>query len=216
MSDSTNDDSADLTDPDQLFWTAVIFESSLGLTAIGLGAWLGPDARDLLPQWSAEAATSMVRSVGWGVAAALPMVAMVAAIRRIPHPAVRRLEELGDEAAFQAVTRLGVAEMFAVSACAGVGEELLFRGWLLPAMLTWTPSDMPRLLAVGLALVGSSVAFGLVHPITKLYAVMATIFGLYLGGLMLWTDDLILPIVAHAVYDWIQMLLARREVTRSP
>ena len=45
---------------------------------------------------------------------------------------------------------------------------------------------------------------------SKSYFAFATLIGIYLGGLLLWTDSLLVPIVAHAVYDFIALLYGTR------
>ncbi|AGY56320.1 CPBP family intramembrane glutamic endopeptidase [Gloeobacter kilaueensis] len=76
----------------------------------------------------------------------------------------------------------------------GLSEELLFRGVALPAI----------------GLVASSVLFGLLHiwdwrhwP----YALWATLIGLLLGGAMLVTGNLLVPVVAHILINWLSCLL---------
>ena len=59
------------------------------------------------------------------------------------------------------------------------------------------------------AVIGSSIIFGLVHPMTKLYIVIATIMGIYFAVLLVWTENLLIPIAAHAAYDAVQMLIAK-------
>jgi hypothetical protein len=82
----------------------------------------------------------------------------------------------------------------AISLLAGVGEELLFRGAL--------QSGLESPLGVPGALLAASVLFGLCHWINHTYAFVAMAVGLYLGGLFLVTDNLLAPIVCHAVYDF--------------
>jgi uncharacterized protein len=44
------------------------------------------------------------------------------------------------------------------------------------------------------------------HWITRTYALLAALVGLYLGGLWLWTGNLLVPIVAHALYDFVALI----------
>jgi membrane protease YdiL (CAAX protease family) len=93
-------------------------------------------------------------------------------------------------------------ELLALALVAGVGEELLFRGW----MQEWlTPTAGPWA-----ALAVTSIAFGLVHAVTPAYAVLAMGIGLYLGGLQMWTGNLLAPIVVHALYDFVAFLVLLR------
>ncbi|MDP5338831.1 MAG: CPBP family intramembrane metalloprotease [Nodularia sp. (in: cyanobacteria)] len=76
-----------------------------------------------------------------------------------------------------------------------LSEELLFRGVMLPAL--------------GLdnvAVIVSSLAFGILHlsgPQQWPYVVWATIIGLMLGFSALSTGNLLVPIVAHMITNWI-------------
>jgi hypothetical protein len=56
-------------------------------------------------------------------------------------------------------------------------------------------------------LVLASLLFGLAHPISKAYVVLASFIGLLLGLLYLLTENLLACILAHALYDAILMLL---------
>ena len=72
-----------------------------------------------------------------------------------------------------------------IAACAGIAEELLFRG----------------VIQVKLGIVGASIIFGLLHFITPAYFVIATIMGFYLGILYQYYDSLLIPIQLHFIYD---------------
>ena len=77
----------------------------------------------------------------------------------------------------------------------GLSEELLFRGVMLPAI---------GLTPVGLVL--SSLCFGVLHMSGLQqwpYMIWATIIGLVLGGSVLFTGNLMVPIVAHVVTNLI-------------
>jgi hypothetical protein len=72
-----------------------------------------------------------------------------------------------------------------ISACAGLAEELLFRGAI----------------QVKFGIVVASIIFGLLHFITPAYCIIATIMGFYLGFLFQYYDSLLIPIQLHFVYD---------------
>jgi CAAX protease family protein len=63
---------------------------------------------------------------------------------------------------------------------------------------------------VWLALTLGAIAFGLAHWISTAYAVVAAIVGLYLGALYLFADNLLAPIVTHALYDFVALLVLAR------
>ena len=52
-------------------------------------------------------------------------------IRRIPWARLQELEKLSDDQMIGALVRLRVPELLVIGLCAGVGEELLLRGWLM-------------------------------------------------------------------------------------
>lgn len=84
-------------------------------------------------------------------------------------------------------------DLFIISACAGLGEELLFRGAI----------------QVKFGIVVASIIFGLLHCITPAYCIIATIMGFYLGFLFQYYDSLLIPIQLHFVYDLGALLYLR-------
>jgi membrane protease YdiL (CAAX protease family) len=86
------------------------------------------------------------------------------------------------------------AERIYISLLAGFSEELLFRGVLQPL---W-----------GIA--AASIIFGALHAATSGYFLLATVMGFYMGGLFLYTGNLLVPMSVHALYDVFALnLLAR-------
>ena len=222
----------DTQSPDEVFITAVLFEIALGAVALALGWFLGPDPRDLIPKISFDAGvieslkTLASGPMGWesvpggvllGLVAAVPMMIFIEIVRRIPCEPVRQLERLSDDGMMKTLLSLSPMEMIAISLCAGIGEELLFRGWLMywladtyESLTMATGWALNPVAGIAAALIVSSIFFGLVHPISKLYVVLAAIMGLYFGGLVIWTGNLLVPITAHAAYDAAQMLMGSR------
>ncbi len=197
--------------PDDVFVAAVLFELALGGLALILGWMLGPDARTMIPEPALEAIWPVVTGILYGVLAAIPVLILIEIVRRIPCEPVRELERLSDDGMFKTLLSLSSLELILISICAGVGEELLFRGWLLYWLAGFqVGGPEPTTFEFGAALVASSIAFGLVHPITKLYVVLATLMGLYFGFLVLWTGNLLIPIAAHAAYDAAQLIITGR------
>jgi uncharacterized protein len=96
-------------------------------------------------------------------------------------------------------------QIAALSACAGIAEESFFRGAI--------QASLEGRIGVKLALAVTSIAFGVVHPITRTYAVAATLIGAYLGGLFVWTGNLMVPILCHMVYDFGALLYFRGKGT---
>lgn len=103
-----------------------------------------------------------------------------------------------------ALAHATIAELVMIAAMAGVGEELLFRGfvqhWLIER-------------STALGLIAPNVLFGLLHWVSPLYAAGAFLAGLYFSC-VLWLVpevDLWSLMLAHGVYDLIALLLLRRE-----
>lgn len=104
---------------------------------------------------------------------------------------------------------LGLLVAFALGTAAGLGEELLFRGILQFEFIRRL--GMSSVLSIGV----SSVVFGLLHAVTPLYALLATIASVYFGTLFLWSDNnLAVPIVCHALYDVVALMVAHWQVSR--
>ncbi|TWT95712.1 CPBP family intramembrane glutamic endopeptidase [Neorhodopirellula pilleata] len=245
--------------PDDLFRTAVVVEAGLGLMALLLGYYLGPSARDLVPM--TEHLPAIIGGIGLGIVATIPLLLLMSLLRRIKHPAIEKLDELSDHPMIGLMLKMGPWELLAISLCAGVGEELLFRGWMMPFLADvfngYYFDEVPRLsllatdptverpwwgwgglmsevasgsqdrvttfdqwaswwsIRVGwpitIAWIMSSVLFGFVHPITKLYILITGLMGLYFGALLILTGNLLIPIIAHSLYDAVQLWSAAAE-----
>jgi hypothetical protein len=178
-----------LPTPRNLLLLAVVVEGGLGLVALGLGWLLGNPPLETLDGTPAAAVL--------GAAAGLPMLLLVWASVRLPVWPFADLLEVVDKLLAPLFARCRLVDLAVISALAGLGEEMLFRGVIQPLAATWV--DGPSGPWVGLAV--AAVLFGLVHPITFGYVVLAGAMGVYLGWLQIATGNLLVPIVAHAVYD---------------
>jgi hypothetical protein len=201
--------------PDEVFLTAVLFESALAVIALVLGWAMGPSARQFVPELDAEQMGTLLGGLGQGLVAAIPILIAVELIRRVPWEPILELERLTDDQMIRSLLKLHPGELIVISLCAGIGEELLFRGWLMywlaDGFALMVPAVSPQAILVA-ALVVSSVVFGFFHPITRLYIFLATLMGCYFGALLIWTGNLLVPMTAHAAYDAAQLLITRREV----
>ena len=83
-----------------------------------------------------------------------------------------------------------------ISVCAGLGEEIFFRG-LLQSTLGASPS---------------ALVFGALHALTLFYFLFATAIGLYFSFLLAMSGNLLVPVVAHAVYDLFALYLLRQKL----
>jgi membrane protease YdiL (CAAX protease family) len=117
-----------------------------------------------------------------------------------PIPYLRELRRTWFQPLF---APLSLAEMAAISALAGVGEEIFFRGALQSAF-GWP---------------AATIAFGLCHvgPGGRgwILVAWATAAGAVLAWLAAATGGLLAPIVAHAGYDLAALIWIRREARRT-
>ncbi len=143
------------------------------------------------------------QDVCWGLAGVVPMLGLFFYATEIRH----RVEELLGKSLSQCTWW----DLAALALLAGLGEELLFRGVLQPWIGRWNPWG-------GIIIV--NLLFGLAHAITPSYFLFATGIGLYFSWLYAGFPDihhgvgspnLVRPIVAHAVYDFLAFLLLVRE-----
>ena len=169
------------------FVLGVAFEVGLGVIACAIGIWLDVAVLGKVT-WSTQ-------GIAIGSLAAAPPLAAFWLLDRfdwqpvqdVSRQARRMLAALFERPIWWAVAVLSLA--------AGWGEELLFRGLLQD----YFADRYGTLAGVSLA----SLAFGLMHPISRTYVFMAAAIGVYFGSLYLWTGDLTTAVVAHAVYDFL-------------
>lgn len=180
------------------FALAMIFESGLGFAGIVV-AWLAGHslAEMLQPSYS-----TILR----GLAACVPMLAMLWLLSASHWQPLVSLRRQVERVVSELFGQSQWWELAMVSLAAGLGEELLFRGALQPWIASWT--------SPGVALVVVSVLFGLAHALSAAYFALATAIGFYFGWLALAYDDLIAPIVAHATYDFVALLVVQRLAKR--
>jgi uncharacterized protein len=145
-------------------------------------------------------------AVGYGLAATLPMLVVLRWCLRTAWPPMQRLVTLVEDQLRPYLAGASTAGIVLLSVLAGTAEEALFRG----VIQTGLAGRFPAWTAVGVA----SVLFGMAHWLTVSYAVLAGLIGAYLGVLLIVTDNLLAPIIAHAAYDIVALsVLARRRLT---
>jgi membrane protease YdiL (CAAX protease family) len=137
-----------------------------------------------------------------GAVGAAPILLLAGWIATSRFAFTRSLVELVAELVIPFFRGWPLAEMALVAAVAGFGEELLFRG-ALQAAASDTYGLVPGLIC-------ASVAFGLVHFLNLAYAIFATIIGFYCGWLWLASGNLLVPMVAHGLYDFLVLVFLTR------
>ena len=147
-------------------------------------------------------------SLARGIVATLPMLVMFVVVLKASGQAFVRMRELLKEGLLPHIRNSSLPALLCLSLAAGLGEEWLFRGMLQEGLLTWW-EGMP----VPLAILIAAVIFGACHWITHLYFLLATIIGIYLGWLYQDSGSLVEPVLAHALYDFIALVvITRRDI----
>ncbi len=177
---------------------AIVFELSLGLAAVAIGWVVKVDPLQLLP----ETPTGWARDALFGILAAIPLVIGMLVLDRSQIAAFRQLRLIVDQLLLPFFREASVGHLALVALAAGVGEELFFRGLLQ----TGLQQGLEAQWGAAIAWMTAGVLFGLAHFITRTYALLAGIVGLYLGGLYWWSDSLVVPVLAHAVYDFVALI----------
>jgi membrane protease YdiL (CAAX protease family) len=179
---------------------ALQFELALGLAAAIFGLWMTQ------PPWQRFEWT--LAAAGWGVAAALPMLALLAATQQFRRGPIGRLNQLVETFVLPLFAGCTIGDLAVIALVAGLAEEMLFRGAIQPALANW--------LGPIAGLVSASLLFGLAHAITPTYAVLTALIGGYLGWLYLYSDNLLVPATAHALYDFLAIIYLRRSNKKPP
>lgn len=183
------------------FRTAFFFEANLAIVALVLGWFV-----DVIPyQYLYFDRTA----VSIGLIGTLPLFLLFMVFYLHPVAGFEQIKQtlldtLGDHLA-----QLRWYHMFALAAAAGFGEELLFRGTIQP----W----MENLGGKQFGLLASNVIFGLVHAITRMYAIITGLVGVYLGYLMDVSGErnLLAPIITHGLYDFLAFLVVADTVKKN-
>jgi membrane protease YdiL (CAAX protease family) len=184
---------------------AVLVEGGLALAAVVL-AWLF--RVPLAQQFPSDTLSIFIAAVR-GTLAAIPLLAGFWWVVHSRRPALRRLRLWMQWLVDEVFARAGIAQLALVATLAGVGEELLFRGLLQWLVGYWTTPL--------LGLVVASMVFGAFHALSKLYFLLATLVGAYFGWLVLQYGELVTPIVAHGLYDFLALAyLARHRRSSGP
>jgi uncharacterized protein len=187
--------------PTVVFLVAISLEALLFVPALILGFLLDtpPMARLGDMTW---------RPAVWGVLAALPpALVVVLLLRRRVGFAIRLLEKA--RAAAGPLMRLPSWQLAFVALTAGVIEEALFRGVVQTAITNGLSAWLEGWAAQACGAGVGALLFGLAHPASRAYVIVGVLFGAWMGGLLVTTDRLLTPIVAHALYDFILMLYAK-------
>jgi membrane protease YdiL (CAAX protease family) len=175
---------------EQLLWLAVAFEGGLFLLAAFLAWLLDLPLRD-------RSAWDWLHVV-WAIAATLPPLVALWWMQHSTWGPLRRFRETIDRLVTPLFAECSWLDFAVISLVAGVGEESLFRGILQDGLAPWV--------GTAAAIIIAGIVFGLVHWVTPMYAFYATLMGIYLGCLLVWFDNLLVPMIVHGLYDFVALI----------
>lgn len=169
---------------------AVFYSGILAVTALLIAV----SGVDLEPQLSLRGRDLLI-----GIAAVVPMLPIfVIAID---------LRDLVSDLLGRPLSECRLPELAFLAAMAGFTEEVFFRGLLQE---WWGPNHF------WIGLVAVNLLFGALHALTPVYFLIAAGVGFYFSFLAELTEprSLVIPITAHALYDFIGFLLIGRDYRR--
>jgi uncharacterized protein len=159
---------------------SLVAGKALGLSPLATLSWTGHDA--LL-----------------GAVSSLPLIGLFWWTLRSRLASLQQINDFLESVVRPAFAPLTVLELLLISVLAGIGEELLFRGLLQGGLAAALGTVTGVLLA--------AAAFGLAHCITPTYALVAGLIGAYLSALWITSGNLLVPIISHALYDFLALVL---------
>ena len=186
----------------------IIFEGSMALAGALLALVFG---LDLSKAFQTSDATDLFNQLALGVGIAAAMGIVFTFLDYIPWSQLKKVSEKTKEIVNEAFKNISRFNRFLVCLLAGVGEEVLFRGFIFIAIFEFWPWGLEFNMNIFAAIIVSSVLFGLGHSITLMYFILTALLGTAFCLVFLWTGSLIAPIVAHTLYDFYAMETALKE-----
>ena len=178
---------------ENFFRTACYFESSLIIVSVLLG-WIS----DIDPF---EHIHFSENAIFYGLFGTLPLFFIFLTMEHMNISSIKKIRQILIDTLGPNMHQYNWADLFILATIAGISEELLFRGVIQP----WIENSW----GMTVGLIASNVLFGLLHAVTPLYAILATCVGIYLGLFLDYSGErnLLIPIVIHAVYDFLAFLV---------
>ena len=194
----------ELENDKRFFVVGIVFELSLVPIALCLGWLFGVSPLEQLPP-----AKKWLQSILLGTLLTLPIFLVAARIVSRPPAVLKSFVEWVVDMIGPLIAKLGFWKIVVLATTAGIGEELLFRGFLHEFLVRTIPGQ-----SVWLAAIVGNMVFGLLHFLTIEYAVLAFMAGCYLTGIYLWFEDLCVAISVHAIYDICALYLLKAQYLR--
>ena len=187
---------------------AIFFEGAMALIGAALALFCG---LDLWKAFHTPDLLTLFKQFGLGVVFAAGMGLLFTLLDYIPWRRLKQVSQKTKEVVVATMKNVTRFNRFLVCLLAGIGEEILFRGFIFVAIFEFWPWGLEYNLNIIAAIVFSSILFGLGHYVTLLYFIITGLLGAAFCLVFLWTGSLIAPVVAHALYDFYAMELALKE-----
>src|SRR4051812_16809135 len=186
------------------FAMAVVVEGGIAVAAL-IVAWVfRVSLRDMFPELGAP----LLSAISRGLLATLPMLVIFWLLVNSNWPMMRQMREQVQWLIDEMFPSRSIGQFAMIATLAGVGEELLFRGAIQSIVANWTTP------VIGLTI--TSVLFGLAHALSKLYFLFAVAVGAFFGWMTLSYNDLVAPMIAHGVYDFLALAYLSRRKKQPP
>jgi len=177
-------------DVNHMFLRIVFFESSLLLVAWVLGWLMGVPLFDV-HTWNWKGFTV-------GLTSTLPLISMFFWLLQSQWEPCQNIRRIMDAVIRPMFQEFNILQLLIISLVAGISEEILFRGVI--------QGGAQASMGVPAAIVLSAVLFGACHALTPFYFVLATFMGAYMSVVWMATEQLLAPILTHAVYDFLVLV----------
>ena len=179
---------------------AVQVEGGLALLAIVIAWFAGITLRDMFVIQSLHFLLAVVGIV--------PVLVLCRLVYIMPFKSVEFTRRFMHSFYKDFIRHCSVIQLLLVAIMSGFGEELLFRGILQTSITNGCGGGM---LGAAIGVTASSLLFGIVHPINKLYVFLCILISVYLGLIFAWSgDNLFVPMIIHAFYNFIVFLAMPR------
>lgn len=142
-------------------------------------------------------------SLSWNATAyalllCIPMFAALYVIMRSSWEPIVQLKEEIDEKVLPIFSKTKLIDLAIIAFFAGVGEELFFRGWMQSVLINKS--------GIWIGILITSAIFGLLHYLSKAYAIYAFVTGIYLGVIYYASGNLFIVMGIHAIYDFVALV----------
>lgn len=202
-------DDPDRDDDVHLLWVGILVEGGLIGIALFL-SWFGLyDHEQRLAEFLQD---DILKMIGWGVVATIPLLFYLLLFHFWRPTFFQPMRDFVAQRLHPLFRKSSLLEMAILSLLAGLGEELLFRWSLQGGLTSVLEPQAGVVIATSIGLLIASILFGLCHWVNRTYGITTLIVGIYLGGLMIWSGSVLVPMVAHALFDFVAMIYIARSV----